>query len=78
MAGSFGNGFHHFHALFVPSDARQEALFRPAPITIHDNGDMLWDPRGIEFWQVLFCQQGDASLYGDTYSLIVAEKAHRL
>jgi hypothetical protein len=36
-----------FDPLFMPSQSRQMALFRPTAIAIHHDGNVAWDMQGI-------------------------------
>src|SRR4030065_235375 len=42
---------YHFaqrlHPALMPGHARHEALFRPSPVAIHDDGDMTRDRRSV-------------------------------
>ena len=41
-------GPHRRNSGPVPRDARQVAAARPAPVAVHDDGDVSWEPRRIK------------------------------
>ena len=47
LAAGLDHFAHRFHPALVPHDARHETLLRPAPIAIHDDGDVTRDSSNV-------------------------------
>ena len=47
LAACLDHFAHRLHSALVPHDARHEALLRPAPIAIHDDGDVTRDSSDV-------------------------------
>ena len=73
----FGDAAHRGDAVAVPFDARQAVTLCPAPVAVHDHGDVSWTPLTRDVERVAGGLEGClltvANLLASHYSIMPAD-----